>query len=824
MVDRIFIKQPGKILFQTSNGGAYATNMQIDNVTGKILDGVGNPIGGVVIQTLTPSGLGNSVVINWSLGSVVKIDLHSLTSEFMPTFINPIAGSTYKIETTQNTAAYLNYWPQNFLFEGGDGYLTRTDNAIDLITLVYDGTNYICSIDKNSGVPTVSYNDIYATGAWGTVGNFGNGVVNENKSIPVQATGVMLGSHSFTTISCGNIFTMALKSNGSAWGWGSSNVGGLGDNTVTAKSSPVQVVGGHSFIDIKAGYYCVTARKSDGSVWGWGSNTDGRLGDGTIAHKSSPVSVIGNHSFVSISNQAFQDSATVALKADGSAWGWGIGFYGELGNNASGAGAYYSSPVSVVGNHSFVQITKSKDSTAARKADGSVWAWGNNVYGGLGQGDSGAGTYHSSPVSVVGNHSFIDIVGGGYHIAARKADGSAWTWGYNQSGELGDNSLTWRSSPVSVVGNHSFVEIGCGYLLTMARKADGSIWSWGFNDSGQLGQGDSGAGTYHSSPVSVIGNHSFVQLSVGTDHIQCRKADGSIWGWGNNTAWGELCLQVEGYIVPTQIGIPRALDLYATLSDNIPTYSVVERQLDGTLLSWGYNQYGQLGDNTNSDSFSTPVSVVGGHSFVQIEGSDTKVALKSDGSVWCWGYNQYGQLGDNTIVSKSSPVSVVGNHSFIEVSAYTNHTVARKADGSVWSWGYNQYGQLGDNSQINRSSPVSVVGNSFIKISAGGLYRTIALKADGSVWCWGYNGVGELGVGDINPRSSPVAVQGNHSFISISSREHTSLARKADGSVWSWGFNDKGQLGISSTSNKSSPVSVAGVIAKKLFPGGFLAK
>jgi alpha-tubulin suppressor-like RCC1 family protein len=344
-------------------------------------------------------------------------------------------------------------------------------------------------------------------------------------------------------------------------------------------------------------------------------------------------------------------------------------------------------------------------------------------------------------------------MGLGNHTLSLKSNGEVWTWGFNLSGQLGDNTTGHKSSPVIVVGSHSFVEISAGANHTVARKANGEVWSWGNNPNGILG--DNTAGNQKSSPVLVVGNHSFVEISAASNHSVARKENGEVWCWGG---------------------------------DN----------------------YGQLGDNYILDR-SSPVLVVGNHSFVEISSGNTyTIARKVNGEVWAWGYNGRGNLGDNTRTNRSSPVLVIGNHSFVEIFCGYEHTIARKANGEVWTWGRNTYGQLGDNTIVSKSSPVIVVGNhSFVEISAGN-YHTLARKANGEIWTWGYNGAGHLGDNTTIDKSSPILVVGSHSFVEMSAGVAHSIARKANGEVWSWGNNSFGQLGDNTIESKSSPVLVVG--------------
>ena len=315
---------------------------------------------------------------------------------------------------------------------------------------------------------------------------------------------------------------------GVAWGWGQNTSGQLGIQTLTAVSSPVAMVGNHSFVQVFQGNIHTIGLKGDGSVWATGGNSFGQLGNRSTTNTSSPVLVVGNHSFIAITAGGY---TSVGLKADGSVWTWGEGTYGELGNGSFNVST--SSPVLVVGSHSFVQITAGLEYVMGLKIDGSVWTWGGNVYGELGNQTT---TSSTSPVLVVGNHSFVAIAAGGYVSMGLKSDGSCWCWGDNTSGSLGNNSTTAASSPVLVVGNHSFISISSGgstsstYQNQAGLKADGSVWCWGSSRYGSIGNGQGGVS--YSSPVAVIGNHSFNIIMTGPAYMGAMKNDGSIWMWG----------------------------------------------------------------------------------------------------------------------------------------------------------------------------------------------------------------------------------------------------------------------------------------------------
>lgn len=331
----------------------------------------------------------------------------------------------------------------------------------------------------------------------------------------------------------------------------------------------------------------------------------------------------------------------------------------------------------------------------------------------------------------------------------------AWMWGPNNNGELGGNNIISRSSPVSVIGAHAFTLATTGSQMSIGLKANGEVWTWG-NSFGFGSLGDN-ANANRSSPVSVVGNHRFTSISTEGGTCLCLKSDGTVW-------------------------------------------------------TWGYNAFGQLGDNSISLR-SSPVSVIGSHSFTKISmGLDVSHGLKSNGSVWTWGNDTKGQLGRNTKnVNRSSPVSVVGNHIFVAIEGGASSAMGLKSDGTLWGWGDGAHGQLGTNSIALASSPVPVVGaHSFIFVVAGNVFY-LALKVNGQAWGWGINSFGQLAQNDIVDRSSPVQVVGNHSFIAISAGSSGAMGLKSTGEVWSWGYGTSGQVGDNAVISRSSPVLVAKV-------------
>jgi alpha-tubulin suppressor-like RCC1 family protein len=331
-----------------------------------------------------------------------------------------------------------------------------------------------------------------------------------------------------------------------------------------------------------------------------------------------------------------------------------------------------------------------------------------------------------------------------------------------------------------------------------------ALYGWGYNANNELGLGDT---ANRLSPTQVGPLTDWKSISAGVAHILAIKYDGSLWTWGNDNPYGQSGLNSPGQrSLPTQVG---ALTNWSSISaGNNHTAAI---KTDGTLWAWGLNYQGQLGlgDAGNYTDRSSPVQVGSGTTWASVSGGYLHTAaIKTDGSLWTWGYNPYGQLGKNDLVSRSSPVQVGALTNWSSVSAGYNFVLAIKTDGTLWSWGYNIYGRLGLNDIVDRSSPVQVgSGTTWSKVSVG-FYHTAAIKTDGTLWAWGLNTSGQLGQNDLVSRSSPVQVGALTNWSSVSGGSYLVTAIKTDGTLWTWGLNSYGQLGQNDLVSRSSPTQV----------------
>jgi alpha-tubulin suppressor-like RCC1 family protein len=476
--------------------------------------------------------------------------------------------------------------------------------------------------------------------------------------------------------------------------------------------------------------------------YGAGGNDYGQLGDSTNSLKTTPVQIVPS-GIVYISSGGLH---TCAIKQDSSLWCWGNNDSGQIGNGSSGGNL--AIPVQIMSS-GVVSVALGYAHTCAIKMDGSLWCWGNNSHGQLGDGTGG----DSSLPNRIMSAGVSEISLGGYHTCAIKMDSSLWCWGNNSHGQLGDGTNTDKNTPVQIMPS-GVVAVALGNSHTCAIKQDGSLWCWGWNSFGQLGYGTN---TDKSLPVQIISS-GVSSVSLGGYHTCAIKIDGSLWCWGNNLQ-GQL-----GDGTRTNKNTPVQIMSSGVKAVSLGDFHTCAIKQDGSLWCWGDNEKGQLGDETYYGSHTAyPVRIISsGVSSVSLGWKHT-CAVKTDGSLWCWGYNGYGQVGVPIVVwpwsiNVTSPVQIISSGTSA-VSAGSNHTCAVKTDGSLWCWGDNRYGQLGNGTSgvfTSIFTPVQIMSSGVKAVSLGGLH-TCAIKQGGSLWCWGWNDYGQLGKGS-SWRTTPVYI------------------------------------------------------------------
>ncbi|MCL6591934.1 MAG: putative Ig domain-containing protein [Firmicutes bacterium] len=608
--------------------------------------------------------------------------------------------------------------------------------------------------------------------------------------------GIALGTTTTlpSTIAGGGHHTIILKSDGTVWTCGDNTYGQLGDGTFTNKTNPVQASGLTSIIKVSAGENHSLALKSDGTVWAWGYNLDGELGIGTMNHQNTPSQVQELSGVISIAAGA---GHSLALKSDGTVWAWGRNWDGQLGNGTSVN--YETTPVPVQGLSGVIFIACGQNHSLALKSDGSIWTWGKNNYGQLGEGST---NNRNIPIQVAGLSGIIAVSGGAGHSLALKSDGSVWAWGDNYYGQLGDGTTNSQSSPIQVPGLNGAISVFCSAENSLVLKSDGTVWAWGRNQVGQLGDGTY-LNRYH--PIQINSLNHVKEIAGGSSHTIIRKSDGTIWSWGSNDQ------EQLGDGTSINKNNPMQINGLSDHESHIISvfcggrHSIILKS-DGTVWTWGRNDYGQLGDGTTATR-TLPIQIKELTNIREIIASSYHtIALRNDGTVWAWGRNDFGQLGDGTTLNRSLPVQVLGVTNVKEIAVGSLYTVVLKNDGTVWAWGRNDFGQLGDGTTIDRNIPVQVAGLTNIKTIAAGEFHTGALRDDGTVWTWGKNNYGQLGDGTNTNKNNPVCLLGVTNVKTIETGSSYTAILKSDGTEWAWGRNDCGQLGDGSWVSKNFPV------------------
>jgi alpha-tubulin suppressor-like RCC1 family protein len=328
-------------------------------------------------------------------------------------------------------------------------------------------------------------------------GQLGDNTTYNGAVPPVQVTGLS----GVAAIAAGDGYTVALKSGGTAWAWGYNGQGQLGDNTTSNRSMPVPVIGlSGVVVAVAAGGFHTVALTSDNTMWVWGGNNYGQLGDNTTSNRLMPVPVLSGVAAVSAGLYH-----TVALKSDGTVWAWGHNEYGQIGDNTIGYGAYKSVPAQVQGlSGVFVAVAAGAYYSVALRSDNTVWAWGNNASGQLGINQPNFGYPYPVPRQVTGLTGVVAVAAGFEHTFAIKNDGTVWAWGSNGSGQLGNGTTASEIAPMQVTNFTGFVAVAAGFDFTVALKSDGTVWACGLNQSGELGSGTADFSA-HTVPVEVTG-------------------------------------------------------------------------------------------------------------------------------------------------------------------------------------------------------------------------------------------------------------------------------------------------------------------------------
>lgn len=773
------------------------------------------------------SGLAGSLALQSTGGDDI-----TLAADGSFSFATPLLdGSRFAVTVkTQPTG-------QHCSVAGGDGTVSA-DVAVSVqcfTPVSSNGAVWQSISHSGTGDHTVAIKSDGSLWAWGYnyYGQLGDGTT-DNKYVPTQ-----IGTDTdWASVSTGRNSTFALKTDGSLWAWGSNSWGVLGMGSTSSISSvPVQVGTATDWASVMTNYNHTVALKSNGTLWAWGSNSYGELGDGTTTSSTSPIQIGTATDWASV---AAGDSHTLAVKSDGTLWAWGRNNYGQLGDSTT---TDQHVPTMIGADTNWTVVSGGKQFSAALKDDGTLWTWG--YYLGAAQGSSSNPTvvptqigsdtdwsslstnysyyglavksdgslwkwgYARSPSLLSSNSVWTSVAIGNNYQVALQADGTLWTWGKNPYGQLGNGSAeevyAMRVNPVEIDTAGADQVVAGGYS-SFSIKADGTRWAWGVNDRYQFGDGTT---SNSSSPIQIGTDTDWSQLESSPNgrHFVAIKADGTLWAWGYND-YGQLGSNGVPYLAYDPIQIGTESDWASVAAGDGYTLAI---KSGGSLWAWGHNNVGQLGDGTTSDKF-VPTRIGTASDWASVSAGDVHaLAVKSDGSLWAWGRNSYGQLGDNTTVDKLVPTRIGTKTDWSSVSAGYYLSGAIKQGGTLWMWGWNPFGYLGDGSYTDKHIPTQIGAATDWSILAVGDSFSGAIKTDGTLWMWGENYRGQLGDGTTSSKSTPTQTGTATDWMGLALGSNHTVARTTS-SIWAWGDNTFGQLGfgnVPSEEDEPNPYLVA---------------
>jgi len=443
-----------------------------------------------------------------------------------------------------------------------------------------------------------------------------------------------------------------------------------------------QIIEG-DWLEVSTGEDFVLALRTNGDVYAWGGNFKAA---GTSRQSSTPIKIGEGYSSIATS-----DWTSYGLK--------------------------YSCPTT----------TTTTTTIAPAIISGTLWAWGYNGKGQLGDGTVLA---KSSPIQIGSDNDWKSIIANSgtnpaSHTMALKTNGTLWAWGYNEFGQLGDGTVVDKLSPIQIGSDSDWESISVGSNFTIAIKTDRTLWAWGNNLKGQLGDG---TGINKNSPIQIGSDNDWESISAGGESAFALKINGTLWAWGLS----RFCQLGNGMsspnqLSPIQIGSGSDWKLIST-GEN----STIALKNDGTLWAWGYNEFGQLGVGPPRSTLDTPTLIGSDNDWKSISvGGNFAIALKTNRTLWAWGYNGQHQLGDGTWVDKTSPVQIGSDNDWESISAGTAHTVALKTNGTLWAWGANGSGQLGKG---DPSAPywgsIAQVGSDTWHTAIAGIGDSLGIKSN----------------------------------------------------------------------------------------------
>ena len=747
---------------------------------------------------------------NWANASI-NVDPYLPSLSISPTSIEVFTGEQIEITALAKNIAF-----NSLVWQATDGNISNTGNG-DVITYTSPAEGGVYTITLTS----TDYPDLSAT-------------------VEVIAFKTVDVFHS-QKVSAGSNHILFVQSDGTVMALGSNEKGKLGDNTTKDKPYPVAVLSSsglpiNNVQQVSAGGSHSIALKTDGTVWNWGYLEGVILSGSDSSEHLYPIQILDSSSnpLSNVIDVSAGGAHGLALKADGTVWSWGANHSGQLGNGSTGPRSQVAPVIDETGQPltEVIQVATGNDHSLALKADGTVWSWGSNAYGKLGNGTSVSHERVAKKVTDSLGAPFDKVVaisaGENHSLALRvepdldnhKEVGFVWSWGHNELYQLGNGNNTNKNNPVQVIDDAGLavrdvvgIQTGSGSNHNLLVKEDGTLWSWGYGRYGQLGNGTNISYPYTVEVVNEANSAITLNLveengfAVGEFYSTLVQADGSVWAWGLNpnssfAFTDEELYPVELLDVHSSLVISNAVT-GSTMQSFSENASAIVKE-DGTVLMWGTNKHGELGDGT-TESRVAPVEVIqsSGQPLTQVNDIAVNIynlssAIKNDGTLWVWGDDDF---ADAAIVNAQQVVDTLGQplEGITQIDSYSNSSgLALKTNGTVWKYGVWGYG-MNYAEQVMEASGTPL--NNVVAMAQGKDGFNLIVKEDSTVWSWGTNNQeGRLGDNSTEYRGAPVQVvnelnQPLLGFSKVFASSNFGLALKNDGTVWSWGSNEYGQLG-----------------------------
>lgn len=604
----------------------------------------------------------------------------------------------------------------------------------------------------------------------------------------------------WTDVSAGTKHTLAVRADGTLWAWGANDYGATGLGTdVGTTLVPTQVGTGTDWVAVAAGVNHSLALRADGTLWAWGANYQGRTGLGLAGGTTLVPTQVGTGTdWVAVAAGVYQ---SLGLRADGTLWAWGDNFIGSLGLGSSVPYAYVPTQVGTGTDWTAVSAGAGFQSMGIR-ADGTLWAWGANTFGSTGLGTAAGGTFTPTQVGTSATWSAVSV--GRYHSLGIRADGTLWSWGNNADGRTGLGlSTDMALVPTQVGVDTDWAAVSAGGVHSLGLRTDGSLWAWGSNADGATGLGTEVGATLV--PTRVGTGTAWIAVAAGDDHSftigeppppppnEPPVADA---GPAQTVTSGDLvALDGTGSSDPESAPLTFA---WVQVEPSNPTVPLPDTDPAWVALS---------DPAASQPTFTAPQVAASTDLVFRLTVSDGAltdtdlVAVTVDPparELWAWGTNASARTGLGTTVGATlSPTAVGSSADWRSVSAAIDYSLAVRTDGTLWAWGNNRLGITGLGTDVGTTTVPTQVGTASNWIAAvAGDNHSLGLRADGTLWAWGYNGNGRTGLGVADGNTLvPTQVGTATNWAAIDSGPFHSLGLRADGTMWSWGSHAQGATG-----------------------------